>query len=130
MFRWLFGFKKTDPHEMTDEERRLLATRPARPKRRGRTPEQRKADDEAYAAELRRRGISRSGLDRRRQMASGITHYRWRSMGDERTCPTCRKRDGKRFAWANPPPGGHPGEGACEGCGHCRCFAEPIFPGA
>ena len=31
-------------------------------------------------------------------------------------------RDGKIFAWDNPPPDGHPGMGIC-----CRCYAEPLF---
>lgn len=53
---------------------------------------------------------------------AGVTSYIWRAVGDERTRPEHRARDGEVFEWVAPPPGGHPGEAPL-----CRCYAEPIF---
>lgn len=63
--------------------------------------------------------------NQQRQMDIGVTHYFWSTSGDERVCDHCKEKDGKRFAWDNPPEGGHPGEHKCEGEGYCRCTAIP-----
>jgi len=71
----------------------------------------------------------------------GVKKYIWRTMRDARVVGTPggmyraptdsagkRKhgnhyeREGKTFAWSDPPPDGHPGQS----CG-CRCYAEPVM---
>lgn len=79
-------------------------------------------------------------LDEQRQQGAGITHYRWRTVRDERVrggpkyrdaVPSHAHREGKIFAWANPPhedkTDGHPGRPI-----QCRCYPEPVLgqPGA
>lgn len=54
----------------------------------------------------------------------GITHYIWRTAQDERVRETHAEREGKTFAWDDPPEGGAPGEDY-----QCRCFAEPDVEG-
>lgn len=56
------------------------------------------------------------------QQAAGVTRYIWRAVGDERTRPEHRRRDGQIFYWSSPPPDGHPGEPVL-----CRCVAEPML---
>lgn len=55
-----------------------------------------------------------------RQRSIGVTHYFWRAVGDNRTRDSHRDNDGKRFAWNDPPPTGHPGQAI-----QCRCIADP-----
>lgn len=68
-----------------------------------------------------------------RQTELGVTHYIWRCSRDQRVrgrpdgkYPKSKynhwERDGKRFAWSEPPPDGHPGHPV-----NCRCTAEPDF---
>jgi SPP1 gp7 family putative phage head morphogenesis protein len=70
-------------------------------------------------------------LSRFRQTDLGVTHYIWRTAMDERVrgnplgpaVPPGQNhwdREGKRFAWNDPPPDGHPGFPI-----QCRCYAEP-----
>jgi SPP1 gp7 family putative phage head morphogenesis protein len=61
-----------------------------------------------------------SSLNEIRQRRSGVTHYFWRTVGDERVRPTHRANEGKRFAWNDPPATGHPGTEVL-----CRCVADP-----
>lgn len=56
-----------------------------------------------------------------RQESAGITHYFWRTASDARVRPSHAAKDGKRFAWADPPQDtGHPGTEI-----RCRCIADP-----
>lgn len=55
-----------------------------------------------------------------RQSALGIEHYVWQTTMDERVRQTHADRHGERFAWAEPPPDGHPGTPI-----QCRCTAAP-----
>lgn len=56
----------------------------------------------------------------------GITHYTWRTSLDDRVRPDHASKEGKVFAWDDPPEDtGHPGEDYS-----CRCTAEPIIPEA
>lgn len=57
-----------------------------------------------------------------RHEAAGITHYIWRTVGDSNVRDDHREREGKMFAYADPPPDGNPGEPIM-----CRCFAEPVI---
>lgn len=59
-------------------------------------------------------------VQRARQTNLGITHYTWRTSLDERVRPEHAAREGKRFAWNDPPEDGHPGHPI-----NCRCTAEP-----
>lgn len=57
-----------------------------------------------------------------RQEQAGITHYIWETAHDSRVRPWHRTRQGKKFAWSNPPPDGHPGIPI-----RCRCVALPVI---
>jgi len=58
-----------------------------------------------------------------RQGAMGVTHFIWRTAGDERVRDEHISLDGRRFAWAT----GAPGEGAPGEPVQCRCYADPDF---
>lgn len=55
-------------------------------------------------------------LNELRQTSLGVTHYFWSDSRDERVRPTHRVRNGKRFAWNNPPSDGHPGQPINDRC--------------
>jgi SPP1 gp7 family putative phage head morphogenesis protein len=61
-------------------------------------------------------------LNHSRLQALGAEAYFWRTLGDHRVRPEHQHREGKRFTWASPPSGGHPGSEVM-----CRCYAEPDF---
>lgn len=61
-----------------------------------------------------------SRLTQVRQQKMGITHYTWSTSQDERVRDTHRNRNGKLFAWSDPPDDGHPGMPI-----RCRCVAIP-----
>lgn len=48
-------------------------------------------------------------LNQVRQESLGLTHYIWRTSQDERVREEHAEREGERFAWDDPPEGGHPG---------------------
>jgi SPP1 gp7 family putative phage head morphogenesis protein len=64
-----------------------------------------------------------SQITRSRQQANGITHFTWRTVGDERVRDEHEDIDGQRFTWAS----GHPTEGFPGGPINCRCTAEPVL---
>lgn len=66
-----------------------------------------------------------AALTMKRQQDAGVTHYIWRGVMDGRERATHKAREGKRFAWDDPPPDGHPGQAI-----RCRCYAEPDFTGS
>ena len=57
-----------------------------------------------------------------RQQSIGITHFVWRTVGDERVREEHDELDGETFGYEDPPDEGLPGEPIC-----CRCSAEPVF---
>lgn len=57
-----------------------------------------------------------------RQAAAGIERYRWRTARDPRVRQEHAEREGDVFSWAEPPPGGHPGQPI-----NCRCSPEPVI---
>lgn len=60
-------------------------------------------------------------LTQARQSGLGITHYFWRTSGDERVRDSHAAKEGNRYAWDDPPADtGHPGDDIM-----CRCTAEP-----
>jgi SPP1 gp7 family putative phage head morphogenesis protein len=62
-----------------------------------------------------------ASIQQRRQQASGITHYFWRTASDARVRSTHADKEGKRFSWSDPPlDTGHPGNDI-----RCRCIADP-----
>lgn len=63
-----------------------------------------------------------SDLNEARQKNLGAEAYFWRTLNDNRVREKHQRREGKRFLWSEPPPGGHPGKEIL-----CRCFAEPDF---
>jgi len=62
-----------------------------------------------------------SNLNKIRQKNVGVTHYIWRTVGDERVRPDHASNNGERFSWKDPPATtGHPGNDI-----QCRCVADP-----
>ncbi len=62
-----------------------------------------------------------ASLNEIRQTQYGVTHYFWRTAGDERVRDSHASKEGERFAWDSPPSDtGHPGEDI-----NCRCYADP-----
>ena len=86
-----------------------------------------RSDPTEAARQIREKSIAMAQLTQSRAEHIGATHYIWRTAGDSDVCPTCAKRNGKRFAWRKPPPHGHPAE--CDACpqGYCRCYAEVVI---
>ena len=84
---------------------------------------------EARAALIARTELARANavFTRARANAVGLTHYIWRTVGDERVRDAHQQMEGQICEFARPP--------AVEGEGNhhageyfnCRCFAEPIF---
>lgn len=56
-----------------------------------------------------------------RQTEAGITHYRWGPTSSDDPRPEHAALEGEIFAWADPPPGGHPGELI-----NCKHIAIPV----
>jgi SPP1 gp7 family putative phage head morphogenesis protein len=68
------------------------------------------ASDQAYKLD--------GQLDMLKQQSVGITHYFWRTVGDDRVRPSHQALEGRRRSWKNDAP--HPGQEI-----NCRCSAEP-----
>lgn len=64
-------------------------------------------------------------INQLRQEDIGIEQYTWRSQDDSKVRASHVAYDDRRFRWDDPPEGGHPGQAH-----NCRCYAEPIVPGA
>jgi SPP1 gp7 family putative phage head morphogenesis protein len=142
--RKLFGGKKSDspvsvivqPQVIDGVEytwappakKAAAAKPPKKPRRQRRSPEEIARDRAEALEELIAHARSTAAENQRKQTSAGITRYEWMSAGDERTCPACRKNDGRKFAWDRPPKTGHPGEGKLCPNGHCRCTAIAHFP--
>ena len=67
-------------------------------------------------------GKLNSQLTQLEQMNQGVDSYIWQTMGDSRVRPAHAARQGKRFAWDDPPSDGHPGWAI-----RCRCSASPCY---
>lgn len=102
---------------------------PAKPKKRGKTPEQWEADLAAYRLAMRKYFAEIAAFERERRVAFGITHYKWIALEAHGTCDVAKRNNGKIFAYGKPPPEGHVQEGQCNSPDWCRCLAEPIIPG-
>lgn len=106
---------------------------PSEPVKKPRKPRRSKEEKESERAKkrlwLKENNKRRAMEERERQLNLGISHYKWQTSGDERTCSACAANDGRVFSWENPPITGHPGEGMCcaEGEGYCRCVAVAHF---
>lgn len=64
-------------------------------------------------------------INQLRQEELGVEVYIWRSQDDAKVRDLHAGYDDRLFRWDSPPEGGHPGEAY-----NCRCYAEPIPPGA
>ena len=67
-------------------------------------------------------GKLNSQLAQLEQMNQGVDSYIWVTMGDSRVRPAHAARQGKRFAWDDPPSDGHPGWAI-----RCRCTSSPCY---
>ena len=108
---------------------RPALTIPARPPRRGRTPEQRETDARDYKQTMRMQFAAQAAYERKRRVALGITHYRWRACDVHGKCDVAARNDGKVFSLTAPLPDGHPAEGRCNSPDWCRCTAAAVIPG-
>lgn len=80
-------------------------------------------------ARRRAKGIGRDQAEKfngqateERNQKVGVDKYRWNTQEDQRVRLEHERREGKIFAWNNPPPDGHPGEPP-----ECRCWASGDF---
>ena len=87
------------------------------------------AATEARAMLIARTEIAKANatFTRVRADAAGVTHYVWRTVGDEKVRSAHYILDGEIFEFASPPDvegegAHHPGEFP-----NCRCYAEPII---
>jgi len=101
----------------------------AKPKKRGKTPEQWEAELAAYRLAMRKHFAEIAAFERERHIALGITHYKWVAVDVHGTCDVAKRNDGKVFAFSAPPQEGHVQEGQCNSPDWCRCFAKPIVQG-
>ena len=67
-------------------------------------------------------GKLNSQLAQLEQMNQGVDSYLWQTMMDGLVRSTHDARQGKRFAWDDPPSDGHPGWAI-----RCRCSASPCY---
>jgi SPP1 gp7 family putative phage head morphogenesis protein len=65
-------------------------------------------------------GNASAHAQRESQLEAGITHYFWLTANDGRVRPEHRARNGRRYAWDDPPADGHPGQPV-----QCRCVSVP-----
>lgn len=68
-------------------------------------------------------GNASAYAQRQSQQEAGVTHYTWLTAGDSHVRDAHRARNGKTFAWDDPPPDGHPGQPIL-----CRCVALAVIP--
>lgn len=61
-------------------------------------------------------------IDRMKQTEAGVSHFIWRTAGDERVRPKHRALNGKKFSWKTGADGLYPKQEV-----RCRCWAEPSF---
>lgn len=126
-----FGRWRRQQHDVTPPEAFIdMVPRPrvVQPKKRGRTTEEVKQDQERYIRELRENAAASFQQSRARAQHIDSKFYIWRSSKDSDVCDVCRAREGERFRWTAKPPHGHPGE--CTACpsGYCRCWPETVIP--
>ena len=57
-----------------------------------------------------------------RQVAAGVTEYRWSTSMDERVRQRHADRHADVFSWSEPPSDGHPGQPI-----QCRCTPDPVL---
>ena len=63
-----------------------------------------------------------------RQTEIGVTRYKWRIVGDERTRDMHRELEGETFSWDDPPVTNSKGDRNHPGGDYqCRCWAEPVL---
>jgi hypothetical protein len=104
-------------------------TPPAKPKKRGKTPEQWEADLAAYRLAMRKHFAAIAAFDRERRIALGITSYKWLSMDVHGTCEVAKKYNRKVLSYDHPPEEGHPWEQKCGSPDWCRCIEIGVIPG-
>lgn len=61
-------------------------------------------------------------IDRMKQTEAGVSHFIWRTAGDERVRPKHRAYNGKKYSWKTGADGVYPKQEV-----RCRCWAEPSF---
>jgi SPP1 gp7 family putative phage head morphogenesis protein len=65
-----------------------------------------------------------SQVNASRQQGLGVTHFIWRTVGDDRVRDEHEALEGERFSYAD---GGHPEEGLPGQAIQCRCYSEADF---
>lgn len=102
-------------------------TLPAKPKKRGKTPEEWEVSLSAYRQAMRLHFAEIAAYNREKWVALGITRYRWIAVDVHGTCDVAKRNNGKIFSLNSPPPDGHPCEGLCNSIDWCRCQAKPVI---
>lgn len=129
---WRALFKKTNrnPFALPPEGFPPEMLRRVQPPSRSRklTEEEKAADLERYRRERRQSSSVAWEHHRKQAEKAGCARYIWRSANDSDVCSICRGNNGKRFAYAKAPKGGHPGDGHDCATEPCRCYAEAIIP--
>ena len=67
-------------------------------------------------------GKLNGALTRQRQLAAGITHFKWQTMQDSRVREEHSERNQKIYPWAYQFSDGYPGQPI-----RCRCVAQPVI---
>lgn len=102
-------------------------TMPAKPLKRGKTPEQYASDVAAYNLAMRTHSAEMAKAKRERAISLGMAQYDWLAVDVHGCCEVAQRNGGKRFSLTEPPPEGHVGEGECSSPDWCRCIAAPII---
>lgn len=103
--------------------------RPARPKVRGKSKEQRDKEYAEYVSQIREDHRKVEEFNRKQAISVGVKYYIWKSVTDQRLkdCSICMKRSGKKYSYSKPTPDGFPGEGKCGRSDFCYARAHPII---
>jgi hypothetical protein len=96
-------------------------------KKKSKSPEENKINEERYIEELRENGRQTFLRDKNNAKKVGSKKYIWRSCEDDVVCSVCAKNNGKKFDFDKAPAHGHPGSSDACTEGYCRCYAEPII---
>ncbi|HWE98846.1 MAG TPA: hypothetical protein VG248_03530 [Caulobacteraceae bacterium] len=116
------------PTVAADPDDPRLKPPPAKPRKRGVAPETYAQETTDYRAAWRAWTAEVAAYQRQRAMRLGVTSYVWRSALPG-ICSVAARNNGRTFSFDDPPPDGHPGEGACD-LDWCKgCIMRSIIRG-
>lgn len=127
LLRWVLGLPSKGGWDDSLNEPDYPTERINPPRKRGKTQAQYEKEYQDYIAARLIQNKKMFSFDARRAKAMGVTHFIWDAVEDYDTCPTCRKLNGKKFRYSNPPGLGPPGTFICDHGEVCRCSARAII---